>query len=108
MRPVRWLLSTVDTGVVPVGALCHKLPYNCPRSNQLTGEGMNQGKYGIRVTLPNGDSMGLPHLLGDNFEYFRWFESPQRRDREFEQMSHRYAYLRRGDNQTQVLTKVER
>ncbi len=51
--------------------------------------------------------MAKAHLL-ENLEYFRWFASERRRDREFEQMQERYVYLRSGDNQTQVLTKVER
>lgn len=68
---------------------------------------MSEKKYGIRVTLPEGDAMAKSHLL-ENMEYFRWFSSQRRRDREFEQMMERYAYLRQGDNQTQVVTKVER
>jgi len=68
---------------------------------------MSEKKFGIRVTLPEGDAMAKSHLL-DNFEYFRWFDSERRRDREFEQMKERYVYLRQSDNQTQVLSKVER
>ncbi|GAB4354230.1 MAG: hypothetical protein Kow006_19820 [Gammaproteobacteria bacterium] len=68
---------------------------------------MNEKKYGIRVTLPEGDAMAKSHLL-EGFEYFRWFDSATRRDREFEQMSERYAYLRKSDNQSQILEKVER
>lgn len=68
---------------------------------------MIEKKYGIRVTLPDGDAMAQSHLL-EGFEAYRWFESAERRDRELELMKTRYAYLRRGDNQTQHLTKVER
>lgn len=68
---------------------------------------MSEKKFGIRVTLPQGDALAKSHLL-DNFESFRWFESEQRRDKEFVLMNERYVYLRQGDNQTQVLTKVER
>ncbi len=68
---------------------------------------MGEKKYGIRMTLPDGDALAKSHLL-ENLESYRWFESEQRRDREFEQMMERYAYLRQSDNQTQVLTKVER
>lgn len=68
---------------------------------------MSEKKYGIRVTMPEDDSMAKSHLL-EGFEYFRWFESAERRDREFEQMSERYVYLRKSDNQTQILEKVER
>ncbi|KAA3630048.1 MAG: hypothetical protein DWQ09_01575 [Proteobacteria bacterium] len=68
---------------------------------------MTDKRFGIRVVLPEGDAMAKAHLL-ENLEYFRWFASERRRDREFEQMQERYVYLRSGDNQTQVLTKVER
>lgn len=68
---------------------------------------MSEKKYGIRVTMPEGDAMAQTHLL-EGFEYFRWFESAARRDKEFDQMSERYVYLRKSDNQSQILEKIER
>ncbi len=78
------------------------------RHHRFLGEvSMPEKKYGIRVTMPEGDAMAQSHLL-ENFEYFRWYESAERRDKEFDQMNERYVYLRKSDNQTQILEKVER
>ncbi|MFU8778953.1 MAG: hypothetical protein ACNA7M_15020 [Roseovarius sp.] len=64
-------------------------------------------RYGIRITLPEGDPMRAPHLLGDGWEQYRWFESAEARDRAFEGMQHPPPYYRRGDVISQVLEKVE-
>ncbi len=69
---------------------------------------MSAKRYGIRVMLPPGDPLAGEHLLGSGWEYYRWFEQREARDRAFAQMSERYLYLRRGDDQSQVLAKVER
>ena len=65
-------------------------------------------KFGIRVTLPPGDTMALSHLLGDNWEGFRWFDSEQERDAAYEHMIRQPGYYRQGDKPTQVLEKVAR
>jgi len=64
-------------------------------------------RYGIRVTLPEGDTMRAPHLLGDAFESYRWFDSPEKRDAAYETMAKQLYNYRRGDVVTQVLEKVE-
>ena len=65
-------------------------------------------KYGIRVTLPDGDTMRSQHLLGSDWEGYRWFDSEADRDRAFDEMLSHPLYYRKGDIATQVLTKVER
>ena len=65
-------------------------------------------RYGIRVTLPEGDTLSAGHLLGENWEQFRWFDSAQERDRMFDEMRRPPPYYRRGDVATQVLEKVDR
>ena len=64
-------------------------------------------KYGIRITLPSGDTMSAPHLLGPNFEAFRWYESREARDDAFDAMLRHPDYYRSGDVPTQVLAKVD-
>ena len=64
-------------------------------------------KYGIRITLPKGDPMALPHLLGENWESFRWYDTEQQRDRAWEEMNQRIPYYRMGDVPSRVLSKVE-
>ena len=65
-------------------------------------------RYGIRITLPPGDPMSAAHLLGEDWESHRWFDTVEERDRIFERMQRQPGYYRLGDSPTQVLTKVER
>ena len=40
-----------------------------------------EGKaFGIAVTLPEGDPMAQPHLLGDEWSGTRWFATAEERD----------------------------
>lgn len=65
-------------------------------------------KYGIRVTLPKGDVMASEHLLGADFESFRWFDTEEARDEAMKEMQRHLPNYRRNDFITQVLEKVER
>lgn len=65
-------------------------------------------RYGIRITLPPTDPMRAPHLLGEDWEALRWFDTEEERDAAFEDMNRRIEYYRNGDEPSQVLTKVER
>jgi hypothetical protein len=65
-------------------------------------------RFGIRITLPQGDSMSAPHLLGPDWESHRWYDSAQARDLALEEMRREVGYYRKGDRPTQVLEKVER
>ncbi|HBR98305.1 MAG TPA: hypothetical protein DD979_13155 [Gammaproteobacteria bacterium] len=65
-------------------------------------------QYGIRVKMPEGDPLSMSHLLGDQWESFRWYPTPQERDRMFEQMRQTPRNYRLGDNPSVVLEKVDR
>ncbi|MCP5153678.1 MAG: hypothetical protein H6983_05910 [Ectothiorhodospiraceae bacterium] len=65
-------------------------------------------KFGIRVTLPAGDPMAAPHLLGPGWESFRWYDSAEARDHALAEMQRRVVYYRRGDQPSQILEQVER
>ncbi len=65
-------------------------------------------QYGIRVTLPSGDTMRAAHLLGERFESYRWFADETSRDLALEEMRRKLAYYRRADFATQQLERVER
>ncbi|MDX1529449.1 MAG: hypothetical protein R3337_12530 [Gammaproteobacteria bacterium] len=65
-------------------------------------------QYGIRVTLPPDDPMRAPHLLGEDWEALRWFDSEEERDAVFEDMNRRIEYYRNGDNPSRILSKIER
>lgn len=63
-------------------------------------------RYGIRVTLPPGDTMR--RILGDGWERLHWYPSESERDRAYEQMAVRHGYYRNSDTPTQVLEKIVR
>ena len=62
--------------------------------------------YGIRVTLPPGDS--LRKVLGDEWERLHWFPTEAERDAAFNRMAARHGYYRETDTPTQVLEKLTR
>lgn len=51
--------------------------------------------------------MRAAHLLGENWESFRWFETQLARDNVFADMQSQLAYNRRGDTATQILEKLD-
>lgn len=62
--------------------------------------------YGIRVTLPPGDT--LRKVLGDDWERLHWYPTEAERDAAFERMAARHGYYRNTDAPTQVLEKIVR
>ncbi len=64
-------------------------------------------RYGIRITLPPHDPLRKSHLLGDDWESYRWYNSEAERDAAFLDMSQRHLFSRIGDLPSQILTKVE-
>ena len=65
-------------------------------------------KYGIRVTLPEDDPMRAEHLLGANWEGFRWYDTANERDEALDDMQQDLAWYRSGDRPSQIVAKVER
>ncbi len=63
-------------------------------------------KYGIRISMPEDDTMAMGHLLGENWESFRWFETAELRDRIYRQMSATPRNYRVGDRATVELEKI--
>lgn len=63
-------------------------------------------KFGIRVTLPPGDT--LTRLLGEDWERHHWYATEAERDRKFANMMERHGYYRKTDNPTQILQKIVR
>ena len=63
-------------------------------------------RYGIRVTLPAGDT--LRNLLGDDWERLHWYATESERDDAYEAMLARHGYYRQTDTPTQVLEKIIR
>lgn len=65
-------------------------------------------QFGIRVTLPKGDTMAAGHLLGEHWESFRWYPTAAERDLALREMQRELPNYPKGDDITQVLEKVER
>ena len=65
-------------------------------------------RYGIRITLPEGSTLLMDHLLGKDWEAYRWYDSAEARDVAFEDMLRQPGNYRQGDIVQQVLHKVER
>ena len=63
-------------------------------------------RYGIRVTLPQGDTFNK--LLGSDWERLHWYPTEEERDVAFRQMAIRHGYYRTTDTPTQILEKIVR
>lgn len=64
-------------------------------------------KYGIRITLAEGNPMSLPHLLGENWDSVRWYDTEAEREKAMVDLSRRLPNYRLGDELAQVFTRVE-
>lgn len=80
--------------------ICHK--HNLVQADALDGE----RRYGIRVTLPAGDTFNT--LLGADWERIHWYATERARDAAFDNMANRHGYYRKTDTPTQVLEKILR
>jgi hypothetical protein len=65
-------------------------------------------RFGIRITLPEGDPLGKSHLLGENWESFRWYETEEQREEAMREMGNQHVHYRVGDAASVVLTRIER
>lgn len=73
-----------------------------------SNEAESANRYGFRCTLRPDDPMSAPHLLGPDWESFRWYATAQERDAAIEEFSHEHLYSRRGDTPSVIYTKIER
>ncbi|MDE2092159.1 MAG: hypothetical protein KGJ08_09720 [Gammaproteobacteria bacterium] len=67
-----------------------------------------QKRYGIRCSLAPDDPMSAPHLLGPDWTAYRWFDTEQQRDADYEDYSREHLYSRRGDKPSVIYTKINR
>ena len=65
-------------------------------------------RFGIRITMPPGDPLAGSHLLGEDWETHRWYETAEERDHAYREMRRQPVYYRRGDTPSVQLDKVER
>lgn len=64
-------------------------------------------KFGIRGRLPPGDPMCAEHLLGESWEWTRWYADEAARNTALVELSGQFTYYRRGDRPSLVLSKIE-
>ena len=50
--------------------------------------------FGIKVTLPSGDTLG--NILGENWSKQHWYDDENERDLAFEKMKIRHGYYRKN------------
>jgi len=77
-------------------------------SEQNVHAGSGQKKFGIRITLTAENPMRASHLLGEDWESFRWYDTPEARDEAYEDITRHMPNYRQGDHQAQIATKVDR
>ena len=65
-------------------------------------------KYGIRITLTQENPMRAEHLLGPDWESFRWYVSAAERDEALTDVNRHMPNYRQGDRQAQIAEKVDR
>lgn len=65
-------------------------------------------RYGIRITLRQNDPMRAPHLLGENWESFRWYDSADERDRAMAEMQRHLPYYLDDEQTSQILKSVKK
>ena len=63
-------------------------------------------RYGIRVTLPAGDT--FENIIGSDWEQVHWYATEEERDAAYDNMARRHGYYRTTDTPTQVLQKIVR
>ena len=64
-------------------------------------------KFGIRGRLPPGDPMRANHLLGESWEWTRWYADEAERDAALVELNSPFTYYRCGDRPSLVLNKIE-
>jgi hypothetical protein len=78
----------------------------CHPHNLLRPRSPDQPRFGVRVSMPPGDT--FRRLLGDDWQKEHWFQTSGERDRALERIRLRHPYYRIGDNPSLVVEAIER
>ena len=65
------------------------------------------GRYGISVSLPDGDPFTADHLLGPDWHREHWFDTEQARDAAYQRMIDLPPYYRVGDSPSVKIVKLD-
>lgn len=77
--------------------ICH--PHN------LTEPLPDARPFGIRVSLPPGDS--FLSVIGSDWERLHWFATYEEREAALRDMQGEHIYSRRGDRPTTLFTRID-
>lgn len=64
--------------------------------------------FGIRMALQPNDTLRAPHLLGEHWEAYRWYNTAEDRDKALAELQQQPPYYQRGDIPNLILTKVDK
>lgn len=78
----------------------------CHPHNRRVGIGHGARPFGLRLSLPDGDTMRA--LLGDDWCVFEWFDTEPERERRMAELTAQFVYYRKGDRPTYVIERVNR
>ena len=65
-------------------------------------------KFGIKIVLRDNNPMAAEHLLGPDWESYRWYHTEAERDAGYEDVIRRLPNYRKGDRPAEIVTKIER
>lgn len=77
----------------------------CHSHNRRAGLRSGPRAYGLRLSLPAGDTMSA--VLGEDWHTFEWFHSEAERAGRIAELTAQFAYYRRGDRATYVIEKIQ-
>lgn len=65
-------------------------------------------RFGILAQLPQDHPLRKNHLLGEDFQYTRWYPSAAERDAALLALAREHPYSRRGDVERMEYRSIER
>ncbi|WP_026287561.1 hypothetical protein [Thioalkalivibrio sp. ALJ24] len=65
-------------------------------------------RYGIRIRMPEDATFRMPHLLGPDWEAFRWYETEEAREHAYAEITADLPIYRKGDRPAQIVERIER
>lgn len=74
--------------------------------HNLLGADAGESRFGLRLTLPPGDTFG--EILGNSWQKDRWFNSERERDQAISELRRQHPYYRLGDSPTLHIEKINR
>ncbi|MDN3517662.1 hypothetical protein QWY84_08580 [Aquisalimonas lutea] len=78
------------------------------RENEMSHNNAAEKPFGIRLTLPEGDPRRAEHLLGPDWEAYRWYATREERDRAMADMRGQHPYYQRGERPSVLCEPVDR